>query len=97
MPTPTIGVRELKNEASEIIRAVREEQARYVVTFRGRPVAFITPVRPEALSDEEARLFAAADDPLAAYWQDLDHLAARIDAAWSGDDDAVDLVDAQRR
>ena len=41
---PQVGIRELKNDASEIIRAVREERAEYVVTLRGRPVAFIVPV-----------------------------------------------------
>ena len=35
----TIGVRELKNHASRVIRAVREEMAEYVVTLRGEPVA----------------------------------------------------------
>lgn len=34
-----VSIRELKNGASEVIRAVREEQARYVVTLHGRPVA----------------------------------------------------------
>ena len=34
-----VGIRELKNEASEIIRAVREERAEYVVTYRGQPAA----------------------------------------------------------
>ena len=41
---PQVGIRELKNEASEIIRAVREERAEYVVTLRGRPVALILPM-----------------------------------------------------
>ena len=36
MPT-TIGVRELKNHTSRVIRAVREEMAEYVVTLRGEP------------------------------------------------------------
>jgi prevent-host-death family protein len=31
MPT-TIGVRELKNQTSRIVRAVREEMAEYVIT-----------------------------------------------------------------
>ena len=36
---PSVGVRELKNNATRIVRAVREEQAEYVVTVDGRPVA----------------------------------------------------------
>ena len=37
-PMPDIGVRELKTHASEIVRNVREQRARYVVTYRGQPV-----------------------------------------------------------
>jgi antitoxin (DNA-binding transcriptional repressor) of toxin-antitoxin stability system len=33
---PDIGVRELKTRASEIIRDLREQRTRYVVTYRGR-------------------------------------------------------------
>lgn len=41
---PEIGVRQLKNEASEIIRAVREEKAEYIITLRGQPVAVLRPI-----------------------------------------------------
>jgi prevent-host-death family protein len=40
---PEIGIRELKNQASEIVRAVREERVEYVITHRGKPVAMIVP------------------------------------------------------
>lgn len=40
---PEIGIRELKSQASEIVRAVREERAEYVITHRGKPVAMIVP------------------------------------------------------
>ena len=40
----TIGVRELKNHVSRVIRAVREEMAEYVVTLRGEPVAVLRPL-----------------------------------------------------
>ena len=56
---PQVGIRELKNDASEIIRAVREERVEYVVTLRGRPVAFIVPV-DEARQGAEATRRAAA-------------------------------------
>ena len=42
--TEEIGIRELKSRASELIRTVKEERARYVVTQRGKPVAAIIPV-----------------------------------------------------
>ena len=40
---PEVGIRELKAQASEIVRAVREERAEYVITHRGKPVAMIVP------------------------------------------------------
>ncbi|NJC95600.1 MAG: hypothetical protein C3F07_08165 [Anaerolineales bacterium] len=42
--TGEIGIRELKSRASEVVRAVKEERARYVVTQRGKPVAVIVPL-----------------------------------------------------
>ena len=40
----TIGIRELKNQAIEILREVRERQAEYIVTYRGKPVAMLVPM-----------------------------------------------------
>jgi prevent-host-death family protein len=42
--TEEIGIRELKSRASEVVRAVKERRARYVVTQRGKPVAVIIPM-----------------------------------------------------
>ncbi len=39
-----IGIRELKARASDVIRAVKEQRARYVITQRGVPVAVIIPM-----------------------------------------------------
>lgn len=50
-----IGIRELKAQASDVIRAVKEQRTRYVVTQRGVPVAVIIPmdaILPEKNSDE---------------------------------------------
>jgi len=38
-----IGVRDLKTYASKIMRRVREEQAQYTVTYRGKPVGVLMP------------------------------------------------------
>ena len=53
--TEEIGIRELKSRASEVVRAVKEERARYVVTQRGKPVAAIIPmdaILPEKKDDD---------------------------------------------
>ncbi len=45
-----IGIRELKNQTSSIVRRVREEAAEYVITHHGQPVAVLRPFLDE---DEE--------------------------------------------
>lgn len=48
-----IGIRELKNQTSKIVRRVREEAAEYVITHHGQPVAVLRPFLDE---DAEIRL-----------------------------------------
>jgi prevent-host-death family protein len=78
-----VGVRELKNRASEIIRAVREERVEYVITYRGQPVARLVPVIGEE-DDEQA-------------WQELEWLSQEISAQWRSDKSAVELLTEMRR
>jgi prevent-host-death family protein len=40
----SVGVRELKAHATEILRHVREEGQTYEITYRGRAVARVVPV-----------------------------------------------------
>jgi prevent-host-death family protein len=89
MPT-TIGVRELKNQTSRVIRAIREEMAEYVVTLRGEPVAILRP-----LTDEETQRLrqAEVDETLA----EMKSLARKVAGAWTSDKSGVELIDEQRR
>ena len=57
---PEIGIRQLKNETSEILRAVREDGAEYVITYRGQPVAVLRPVERPA-QDADAILNLAVE------------------------------------
>ncbi|MCC7019047.1 MAG: type II toxin-antitoxin system Phd/YefM family antitoxin [Ardenticatenales bacterium] len=91
-----VGVRELKNDASEVIRAVREEQAKYIVTYHGRPVAVILPVDPAQQALDIAVSVAGAGDD-ADYRAEMEALRAEIDAKWRSDKSAVELVAEQRR
>jgi prevent-host-death family protein len=45
--TEEIGIRELKTRASEVVRAVKETRARYIITQRGKPAALIIPLDAE--------------------------------------------------
>ena len=59
MPTevamPYVGIKELKNQTTEILRGVREEGLEYVVTFHGRPVAVLLPLAEDFLLSEQRR------------------------------------------
>ena len=78
-----VGVRELKSRTSEIVRAVREEQVEYVITYRGQPVARIVPVTTG--EDDEQAL------------QELERLSQEISAQWQSDKSAVELLTEMRR
>jgi prevent-host-death family protein len=86
----TIGVRELKNQASRVIRAVREEMTEYVVTLRGEPVAVLRP-----LDEVERRRLhqAQVEESLV----EIKSLAHEVASAWTSDKSAVELVAEQRR
>ena len=83
----SIGVRQLKEQASQILRQVREEGASYEVTYHGRVVARLVPVNQPDVTAEET----------AAVWTDLDLLAAEIGKMWPDDVSAVEAVSEGRR
>lgn len=93
---PRVGLRELKNQAAEILRQVREESAEYIVTYHGRPVAVILPIDEEFLAREEAQA-TQHTQPSAALWEEMDQLRQEIDASWQSDRTAVEIVSEQRR
>ncbi len=86
----TIGVRELKNKATRVLRAVREEMAEYVVTHRGEPVAVLRPLT----EDEIQRLRQGETDEATAQ---MKVLADEVAAAWTSDKSGVALISEQRR
>jgi len=93
---PNVGVKELKDQATEILRNVREEQAQYIVTYHGRPVAVLLPVDEawmRAEQDRAARAARPSPDLLA----ELEALRAEIDASWSSEKTAVELIAEGRR
>lgn len=83
---PTVGVRELKMRASQVLRRVRAGEV-IDVTYRGRVVARLLPIGPTEPADEE----------VAAVWADLDQLAAEIGACWPAGATAADAVREGRR
>lgn len=90
MTTSSIGVRELKNRASEIVHEVKEREAEYIVTLRGEPVAILRPFPRESESDlRQAQRTEAL--------QKLDTLAEEIARSWRSPKTALELIEDQRR
>jgi prevent-host-death family protein len=89
---PDVGVRELKAHASEIIRAVRERRARYVITYRGRPVGVLSPLdtggtAPSPVAD------GAEEDA----WETLSRLGEEIGRHWQSPLTSGELLSEMRR
>jgi prevent-host-death family protein len=81
----TVGIRELKQHTSELIRRVREEGHEIQVTYHGKVVARLVPVNtPEPAKGERA-------------WADLDSLAAQIGERWPDGISAAEAVSEGRR
>ena len=81
-----IGIRELKSRASEVVRAVKEDRARYVITQRGKPAALIIPLDsiPSKESDDEV-------------WERLMKLGEEIGKSWLSEKSAVEILSEMRR
>jgi prevent-host-death family protein len=80
----TVGVRELKQQISELIRRVRESGDEIRVTYHGKVVAHILPVSPTL--EETGRA-----------WDDLDRLAKEIGKRWPEDVSAAQAVSEGRQ
>jgi prevent-host-death family protein len=83
----TVGMRELKQHTSKILRRVREEGMTIDITYHGETIARLVPVNPPRPPEAE----------LAAYWAAAEQLAAEIGAKWPADVSAVDAVREERR
>jgi prevent-host-death family protein len=83
----SVGIRELKEHTSQILRRVREKGQSMQVTYRGQVIALILPApttKPKAKD-------------LETYWSDLDQLSAEIGAHWPAGVSATDAVREGRR
>jgi len=89
---PEIGVRELKIHTSEIIRAVRERRARYLITYRGKPVGVLLP-----LGEIELQEVLLAGEQGAAVWEELVVLGQDIGDGWQSDLTGAELLSEMRR
>jgi len=89
MAQQTIGVRELKNKATQVVRAVREQGAEYVVTVDGRPVAVL---RPFTEDDERERRREIMMQEI----KELDELSRLVSDNWVSPKTALEILDEVR-
>jgi prevent-host-death family protein len=82
-----VGIRELKQRTSDILRRVRQSREPVAITYRGRVVARLVPVEPAPREPAQA----------AALWVEMDELAAEISARWPAEVPAASAVAEQRR
>ncbi len=85
---PAVGIRELKQRTSEVVRRVRDRGEPVDVTFRGEVVARLVPV---------GRRGRTRSHRTAAVWAEIDRLAEEISARWPKGVTAADAVAEQRR
>lgn len=68
----SVGVRELKERASRLLREVNERGEEIQVTSRGKVIArLLPPIEPQGLQDD-----------FDVIWSDMDRLAEEIGRAW---------------
>jgi prevent-host-death family protein len=84
MKMVTVGIRELKQQASELVRMVRETGKEVQVTYHGQVVALLIPVKRVRQDDKNA-------------WASLDNLAAEIGSRWPKGVSASDAASEARR
>ncbi len=82
----TVGIRELKQKTSELIRKVRDEGAEVQITYHGKVVALLVPVAEANQIEQEAKA-----------WTDIDNLAAEIGARWPKGISASQAIEEDRR
>ena len=84
--TEEIGIRELKKRVSEIVRAVKEDRARYVITQHGKPAALIIPLDAEPPVDKGDEV-----------WQNLMKIRDELGKGWKSEKSAVEILSEMRR
>jgi prevent-host-death family protein len=85
--TRSVGVRELKEHTTQILRQVRQRSVEVQITYRGQIIARLLPVR----------LTKSTLAQRSTVWTDLDELATEIGARWPAKVSAVDAVREGRR
>lgn len=82
-----VGIRQLKQEASEILRLVRENKETVTITYRGKAVAKLVPC--ENLEDKRSEAMTV--------WTEMEELSREIGRHLPPGVSGVEAVSEQRR
>ena len=85
---PRIGLRHLKTHASEVLRDVKDNRARYVITSRNEPLGIIIPYSP--LDETQPQ---SADEA----WEAFFAAGEQVRQAWKSPLTAVEILREMRR
>ncbi len=84
-----IGVRELKNQTSNIVRQIREEAAEYVITYHGEPVAVLRPIDQETIDDIKRQ-------EAIKHWEELQAIGKLISENWQSEKSPSEILEEMR-
>jgi len=85
-----IGIRDLRNRVSEIVREIRENGVEYIITHCGQPVAVLGPLAERCGQENRHE---EAEEAMAR----MEALAGEVTRAWKSSKSALELLDEQRR
>ncbi len=91
---PLISVRELHQQATQVLQRVRDEKARYVITCQGRPVALLLPLDTKAV---ETAMIEADEQSVVDGWDAYARIAEQMRQAWPAEQETRQLLNAVRR
>jgi len=89
-----IGIRELRQKTTEILRRVQQNGEAYIITQQGRPIALLTPLDQEKI---EAEILRSALQSIPDGWQVYARLANELRRKWPKDISTKSLLDQIRR
>jgi prevent-host-death family protein len=91
---PTIGVRELRERTTQVLRQIRERQAEYIITYQGRPIALLLPIHSEVV---EAAMAQASRTGVVGGLETWRRVAEQVRRDWPAGKSTQELMDEIRR
>ena len=91
---PIIGVRELRQQTTEVLQKLREEQAEYIITYQNQPIAVLLPLNEGAV---ERAILDVGKQKAVQGWDAYTQIAETVRDRWPEATSTQDLIDEVRR